>query len=741
VPVHRHFATRKSLNFLALLITAFKTAAVVGFTRLLAHLRGRARVRTSRVQCGAANFSPLRRWRALAAGTALSAAMLLMGPPAAAQAGGAQFVYDPAGRLIQVIGANGASAQYTYDAAGNLLAVTPLSSSTNVVTGFSEVSGPVGGTLTIYGSGFSTICSNNLVYINGVAASVASCTANSLTVTIPSGATTGTVSVTDGNGTVTSSQNFAVSSAQLAPSITGFSPQVGQPGTTVAVTGSNFPTSTSQETAYLNGAAVPIVSTSANAFSFTVPTGGSPGPITLNTPAGSASSASDFFALPANAPLSSLEFTGQATIGGPPITAILNAAGGYGLIAYAANAGQTLSSDATSETFQSCSFGQIFLYGPGWQQLSSSNLCPGASSFTPPQSGTYTLLLIPDSSDTGSLTLQLQNAPVVTASATIGGSPVTLTTTVPGQVSQLTFTATSANQFVSLQIPGATYPPNSCGYFSLYGNGPAPATTDLINPLQVCNSASQLMVLPTAGIYTLTLVPNGTQAVGSITYQLQNPPAVTASATIGGSPVTLTTTVGAELSQLTFTTTTANQIVSLEFVGGTYTVSCGQFGLFVNGPAPATTAVVTNASVCPAAQLITLPTAGTYTITIVPYDPAAVGSVTMQLWNAPPVTGTATIGGSPITLTTTVPAQISVLSFTTTSANQSVTAQISDTYPGSDCAYDEWTIYGPAPSYPQVATGNLCEIGGTATFPTAGTYTIVVVPYGTDTGSITYQLQ
>ena len=357
---HRHLATGKSFNSFAPLIEAVKAAPVAAFTASAARLRAWTRVCAGYVRCGASICSNLRRWLALTVGTAAGAAMLLMGSPAAAQSAGAQFVYDAAGRLVQVIGANGASAQYTYDAAGNLLAVTPLSSSTQVVTGFSEVSAPPGGTLTIYGSGFSTTPGNNLVYINGVAATVISSTANSITVTVPSGATTGIVTVTDSNGTVSSTQNFVVSSALSPPAISSFTPQIGNPGTSVTVSGSNFLASTSNETAYLNNTSSTITSTSPTALSLTVPSGATPGSITVGTPSGSATSTGIFFALPAGVPVSSIATSGQLTIDGPAQTVTINTAGKFGLMVFYAGAGQAVSLQISNETFQSgCASGQI----------------------------------------------------------------------------------------------------------------------------------------------------------------------------------------------------------------------------------------------------------------------------------------------------------------------------------------------------------------------------------------------
>jgi YD repeat-containing protein len=668
------------------------------------------------------------------------ALLLLVMPPMAVEAAGAQYVYDAAGRLVQVIGPSGTSAQYTYDAAGNLLAVTPLSASTAAVTGFSNASGTTGSTLTIYGSGFSTTPGNNYVYFNGVAATVTSSTTNSLTVTVPSGATTGTIRVTDSNGTVTSAHNFAVSSV---PSIASFSPAIGAPGTTVTVSGSNFPASVSAVQATINGVAATVTSSSASSLTLTVPSGATPGPIVLTTATGTATSTADFFALAPGVSPSVVAMTGQLTIDGSSLTATIGTAGKYGIVAFAGSQGQTISIQASSESFpSSCGLGSLGLYGPAGTSLDTLNFCAGGTAGTLPTTATYFLLIAPYGTDTGSVTLRIQSAPVVTAPITIGGSPVTLTTTVPAQSAQLTFTTTSANQTVSLEALSSTYPSGSCTGFvvNVYGPAPAPLLVTSLNPCL----AAQVISLPTAGTYVIaitTVTPS--QAVGSVTLQMQNAPPATGTATLGGSSVTLTTTVPAQQSKLSFTTTSANQIVSFQILSDTYSSNCAYFSVNVTGPAPATTAV-TSLNACLAAQLMTLPTAGTYTVTVSPdYTSTAVGSLTVKLQNAPLITGTATIGGAAVTLTTTVPAQLSLLSFTTTTANQTVTLVYSGvTYPSADCASDLDNLVGPAPSNPLVATGTLCYPGYSfpGTFPTPGTYTFVLTPYGTDTGSITYQL-
>jgi YD repeat-containing protein len=672
------------------------------------------------------------------------ALLLLVIWPVTAEAAGAQYVYDAAGRLVQVIGASGTSAQYTYDAAGNLLAVTLLGASTAAVTGFSNAGGTTGSTLTIYGSGFSTTPGNNYVYFNGVAATVVSATSNSLTVTVPSGATTSTITVTDSNGTVTSAHPFAVSSP--LPSISSFSPTIGAPGTTVTVSGSHFPTTASAVQATINGLTSSVTSSSASSVTITVPSGASPGPIVINTPAGSATSSTDFFALPAGFSSSLFAATGQLTIGGASLTATINTSGKYGLIAFAGQQGQSISVQTTSETFPSnCAYGGIYLYGPGYTTVGTTNFCVAGAEETLPVTGGYSLFLVPAGTDTGHITLLLQNAPIVTAAITIGGSSATVTSAIPAQPTGFTFTTTSANEAVSFQLLSTPYaPPGSCGAFfiNLIGPLPAPATYPMNSNLSTCPGA-QPITLPVVGTYEIAISTPQTDVVGTITAQLQaaSPSAATGTATIGGSSVTLTTTAAGQQSELTFTTTSANQIVSVQVLSSTYSAPCTDFYETVSGPSPDAT-LVSTLNTCLVAQLITLPVAGTYTLMVSPFETTSVGSVTMQLQNAPTVKGAATIGGAAVPLATTVPAQQSQLSFTTSTANQSVTFDFSSmTYPSSDCSYDLSILAGPAPINPVLNTGNLCSLSPvTATFPTPGTYTITLMPWAMDTGSITYQL-
>jgi YD repeat-containing protein len=130
-----------------------------------------------------------------------------------------QYFYDDVGRLIRVVDGTGNVATYAYDAVGNLLSISRSSVPANnglSILSFSPQSGTAGQTVTIQGQGFNATPSANSVQFNGVAAAtVATSTANTLTVTVPAGATTGPISVTVGSSTATSDKNFTIASATL----------------------------------------------------------------------------------------------------------------------------------------------------------------------------------------------------------------------------------------------------------------------------------------------------------------------------------------------------------------------------------------------------------------------------------------------------------------------------------------------------------------------------------------------
>jgi hypothetical protein len=102
--------------------------------------------------------------------------------------------------------------------------------------------------------------------------------------TVPNNVTTNNfqISVTENGKTFALPGTFNVT----APTITSMSPASGLPGSTVTVTGTNFPTSYGNITATLGSESVTANPYSSNQFSFTVPTDLSPGNYTFTLQAG-----------------------------------------------------------------------------------------------------------------------------------------------------------------------------------------------------------------------------------------------------------------------------------------------------------------------------------------------------------------------------------------------------------------------------------------------------------------------
>jgi IPT/TIG domain len=104
---------------------------------------------------------------------------------------------------------------------------------------FAPKSGPVGTTVTIYGTGLSSTPSENPVTFNGTLAQVISATSTEIVTTVPAGTATGLISVTTALGAATSSEAFTVGTPG-EPTLPGFRPTVGEPETAVTITGTNF---------------------------------------------------------------------------------------------------------------------------------------------------------------------------------------------------------------------------------------------------------------------------------------------------------------------------------------------------------------------------------------------------------------------------------------------------------------------------------------------------------------------
>ena len=124
------------------------------------------------------------------------------------------YVYDDLNRLVAVIDAQGNAATYTYDAVGNILRIDRFDANQQPgpvrITLVTPTAGKVGTKVQIFGTGFSTTAAQNSITFTGASASATDAAPTRLVTTVPSGAATGTISVTAPLGSATSAVVFRV---------------------------------------------------------------------------------------------------------------------------------------------------------------------------------------------------------------------------------------------------------------------------------------------------------------------------------------------------------------------------------------------------------------------------------------------------------------------------------------------------------------------------------------------------
>lgn len=476
-------------------------------------------------------------------------ALLLILPSLAADI---SYVYDDAGRLRAVIDPSSDTAIYAYDSVGNLTGITRQSSTTLTVLQFTPGSGPVGTTVTIYGTGFSATPASNTVKFNGTTATVLTASTTVLTATVPSGATTGSIAVTVGANTATSAASFTVGT-NPAPTITTFVPAIGPPGTAVTITGTNYNTTPTKNKVTFSPTYAVVSTASATSLSVTVPIGAQSGTIGVATLNGSTLSANEFFVTPAGIAAADVQFTGRIVVGGSSLTATISTANKVGLVVFDGVAGQRVNLGMTSVSIPSST---VSFYQPNGTLLWYGTYGSGGGALDSPVlpvTGTYTIVIDPASTYTGSMTLTLSAEQ--TGTITIGGAAVPITLSRVGQNARYTFTGT-AGQTVSLGMTSVTIPQSNVSMYKLDGSV-------FIAPTSISTSGGALdsQVLPVTGTYAILVDPSGTYT-GNMTLRLYGTPDVTGTITINGATVTPSLTVPGQRARYSFTGT-AGQWVNL----------------------------------------------------------------------------------------------------------------------------------------------------------------------------------
>nr|SBO97217.1 hypothetical protein BN4615_P6733 [Nonomuraea gerenzanensis] len=359
---------------------------------------------------------------------------------------------------------------------------------------------------------------------------------------------------------------------------------------------------------------------------------------------------------------------------------------------------------------------------PDGTRLFGSTYCSKACAFdttTLPATGTYTLLVDPSDVHTGPVTASVIEGDVVGA-LTVGGEPVRLTTTGPGQRAYWTFAGT-AGQRVAFALTDGTF---SGAYASLR----KPDGTDLVRSTWCKTScAFDTIALPADGTYTLVLDPSNT-AVGAISAQVTEGD-VTGTLTAGGGPVKLTTTGPGQAATWSFAGT-AGQRVAFALTEGTF----GNAYALVRKPDGTELFDSTFCKTSCAFDTVSLPADGTYTVVLDP-SATAVGSISAQV-TVGDVTAALTAGGEPVELTTKGPGQNPIWTFAGTAGQR-----ISVTFSGGTFSSANASLRKPDGSVlvPSTFCASSCYFD-TTVLPVDGTYQVVADPAGIQTGSISAQL-
>ncbi len=643
-------------------------------------------------------------------------------------AGPVTLGYDELGRLVMVVDAAGDAATYTYDAVGNILAIGRIVPGTVSIVEFTPNGAPVGATVTIFGTGFSETAGQNTVTFNGTAATVTSSTKTQIVVAVPGGATSGTIGVTTPTGSATSGSAFTVTAGTGAPSISGFTPAVAVAGSALTISGANFDPVLSNNRVTVNEMFATLSTVTAASIATTVPGAATSGKITVATPAGTAVSANDLFIAPPPSTAADVSFTARISYGEANALAVpISTAGKIALVLFDGVIGQRISLKVSAVTITG---GAITVLGPQGAPLASFGFTT-LGSFLDAQvlnaSGTYTIVVDPNLSYTGSVTLTLYDVPPdVTGPIVPGGAAVPLTlgnpgpSPTPGQNARLTF-AGAAGQKIAASVSA----------------GPAGTVSILTSDGTVVGSISSgasavffdPVTLPSAGTYTVFVNPSGTN-VGSITIALHDAADVTMSIAPDGPAITASVPSPGKRVVASFTAA-AGQRVSLNLTSLSLSGGGGCQGS-VSIVDPGAVVLRTNTCLLGDAFLDTTAAlaAGVHTVV---FDPATdrTGSAVLTLYDVPAdVTGTLTINGPSASFSNTDPGQNGLYTFAGTQ-NQQVRVHVeSNQFTVSPCVLVKLLRQD---GQTQLLASTVCGttlILGPATLPASESYTVKIDPGG-----------
>jgi hypothetical protein len=434
-------------------------------------------------------------------------------------------------------------------------------------------------------------------------------------------------------------------------------------------------------------------------------------------------------------PDSSGTITACSSLPCTPTTTSTTTAGQNAALTFNGTAGQKISLLAGNSTYGMPI--KVSVLKPDSSNLFNPSLTVGgfdafADVQTLDATGVYTIFVDPQWADAGGIDLQLYTVPADQTGAIAFGTPLTATTTMPGQNALFTFNGT-LNQRVSLNLTNVTYGSAKVSILK-------PDKTQLALPLFVPNTLGDFqepVKLPVAGQYTVKVDPTGA-STGSLDVNLYSVPNdFTASLSSGVAKTVVISTPG-QNAVLTYAGTAGQRIAVMTSNGALGDSDCCGAKLSILRPDGTTlVAPLTFGNSGVFIDTKTLNLNGTYKIKVNPID-ETVGQFDLTLYLVPAdaavTAGALTSGGTSSSVTTTAPGQSARVSFSGT-ANGRFAFTLVSFGTGGFCGV-KISVLKPDGS---TLTSNQCASDGdffdTKVLPMTGTYKIVLDPQGTRTGT------
>jgi YD repeat-containing protein len=653
----------------------------------------------------------------------LCAALLCVG---AAQAQSIQYVHDANGRLVAVTASNGTSVQYGYDTLGHPSQISaPLSPGQLAIFAFAPTHGAIGTPVTIQGQGFDTNAANDTVSFNGAVASVASATTTQLMVSVPSGATTGPLSVMADGQTAASATPFVIDDTGEPPAITQVSPTVAAVGSTVTVTGTHLDPLAGQTTMLFGDLDVSAGTTfSDSQIQHIVSASDTSGLVTVITPYGQAVSTTPVIVPPSGLSASNIVSTAYGAVGGS-VNLNIGAGGQTGAMLFVGNAADWISLQLSAITTTASTINYA-VYAPGNQLIAQGTVSSSAPSIHLPQllkGGTYLAIFTPSNAG-AQLTVGAERAAMLAS-----GTPVTLAIATQGETKRLLFQGTIGQSAAVAISNTSTTPTGQTVSYTIYN----PGQTSIATGSTSSGTTANLSPLPNTGTYQVIIGP-GSGVVGST--QLEVVTGAIGTMTTGGPAQNYTAEVAGQNIYLGFNGIAgANMdltLSNLSVTGGS------SFNVNVYGPNGNNNQSFTcNVSSVNCRTALWNMVAGSYTVVLSPPSSSALISATPQITQE--ITGPTLTPNTPVAVNLNVD-QVERFTFNA-NAGDTYALQLS----GVSGQPMSVNLYSPTTStitvgnyYTTFSTGSATTIN-LLNLPATGTYTLVVYP-GTGGPSSSAQL-